>query len=126
MANLKKKLIVVGDRILVRPEQGEERTGAGLYLPQTAVSARQAQGGWVVSVGPGIPIPEPMDLDDDDFDEHHVPRYLPLQAQEGDYAVFMKKAAIEITFEKKQYLIVPNAAILVLIREEWDTTVSRG
>jgi chaperonin GroES len=120
MADLKKKLIVVGDRILVRPEHGEERTGAGLYLPQTAVSARQAQGGWVVSVGPGVPIPEPLDLDEDHFDEHQEPRYLPMQAQEGDYAVFLKKAAIEITFEKKQYLIVPNAAILVLIRQEWD------
>ncbi len=59
MADLKKKLIVVGDRILVRPEHGEERTGAGLYLPQAAISARQAQGGWVVTVGPGVPIPEP-------------------------------------------------------------------
>jgi co-chaperonin GroES (HSP10) len=120
MADLRKKLIVVGDRILVRPEHGEERTGAGLYLPQTAVSARQAQGGWVVSVGPGVPIPEPADFDEDRLGEHQEPRYLPMQAQEGDYAVFLKKAAIEITFEKKQYLIVPNAAILVLIREEWD------
>lgn len=121
MADLKKKLIVVGDRILVRPESGEERTGAGLYLPQTAVSSRQAQGGWVVTVGPGVPIPEPLDLDDDGLgSEQQQPRYLPLQAQEGDYVLFLKKAAIEITFEKKQYLIVPNAAILVLIREEWD------
>ena len=122
MADLKKKLIVVGDRILVRPEHGEERTGGGLYLPQTALSARQAQGGWIVSVGPGVPIPEPADIDDELFDENPEPRYLPLQAQEGDYALFLKKAAIEITFEKKQYLIVPNAAILVLIREEWDTS----
>jgi len=123
MADLKKKLIVVGDRVLVRPEDGEERTGAGLYLPQTALSARQAQGGWVVSVGPGVPIPEPVDLDDDIFDEPAEPRYMRLQAQEGDYVLFLKKAAIEITFEKKQYLIVPNAAILVLIREEWDSGV---
>jgi len=123
MADLKKKLIVVGDRVLVRPEDGEERTGGGLYLPQTALSARQAQGGWVVSVGPGVPIPEPADLDDDIFDEHAEPRYMRLQAQEGDYVLFLKKAAIEITFEKKQYLIVPNAAILVLIREEWDAGV---
>lgn len=120
MPDLKKKLIVVGDRILVRPEHGEERTGAGLYLPQTAIAARQAQGGWVVTVGPGVPIPEPMEFDEDQLDEHNEPRYLPMQAQEGDYAVFLKKAGIEITFEKKQYLIVPNAAILVLIREEWD------
>ena len=122
MADLKKKLIVVGDRILVRPEHGEERTGAGLYLPQSAVAARQAQGGWVVTVGPGVPIPEPVDFDEDGLDEHNEPRYLPMQAQEGDYAVFLKRAAVEITFEKKQYLIVPNAAILVLIREEWDPT----
>ncbi len=122
MADLKKKLIVVGDRILVRPEHGEERTGGGLYLPQTALSARQAQGGWIVSVGPGVPIPEPVDIDDEVFDENPEPRYLPMQAQEGDYVLFLKKASIEITFEKKQYLVVPNAAILVLIREEWDTS----
>ncbi len=120
MADLKKKLIVVGDRVLVRPENGEERTGAGLYLPQSALSSRQAHGGWVVSVGPGVPIPEPADLDDEVFDESSEPRYMRLQAQEGDYALFLKKAAIEITFEQKQYLIVPNAAILVLIREDWD------
>jgi co-chaperonin GroES (HSP10) len=119
MAELRKKLIVVGDRILVRPEDGEERTGAGLYLPQTALSARQAQGGWGVSVGPGVPIPEPADLADEALGEGGEPRYLPMQAQEGDYALFLKKAAIEITFERKQYLIVPNAAILVLIREDW-------
>jgi len=124
MADLKKRLIVVGDRILVRPESGEERTGAGLYLPQTALSARQAQGGWVVSVGPGVPIPEPADLGEAPG-EHAEPRYLPMQAQEGDYALFLKKAAIEITFDKKQYLIVPNAAILVLIRDEWDPSTER-
>lgn len=121
MADIRKKLIVVGDRVLVRPEDGEERTGAGLYLPQTALSSRQAQGGWIVSVGPGVPIPEPADLDEEVFDEHVEPRYLRLQAQEGDYALFLKKAAIEITFEKKNYLIVPNSAILVLIREEWSS-----
>ena len=122
MADMKKRLIVVGDRILVRPEYGEERTGAGLYVPQAALSARQAQGGWVVTVGPGVPIPEPVDLDEEGFGESPEPRYLPLQAQEGDYALFLKKAAVEITFEKKQYLIVPNAAILVLIRDEWDAS----
>ncbi|MEZ4386276.1 MAG: co-chaperone GroES family protein [Candidatus Krumholzibacteriia bacterium] len=120
MADLRKKLIVVGDRVLVRPETGEERTGAGLYLPQTALSSRQAQGGWIVSVGPGLPIPSPADLDDEAFDEPSEPHYIRLQAQEGDYALFLKKAAIEITYDRKQYLIVPNAAILVLIREEWD------
>ncbi len=124
MAELRKRLIVVGDRILVRPESGEERTGAGLYLPQTAVSARQAQGGWVAEVGPGVPIPQPADPDADLFGRESQPHYMPLQAQEGDYVLFLKKAAVEITFEKQAYLIVPNAAILVLVRQELDTSGS--
>ncbi|MBU2503248.1 MAG: co-chaperone GroES family protein [bacterium] len=122
MSRLKKTLIVVGDRLLVRPEDGEERTNAGLYLPQTAVSARQAQGGWVVSVGPGMPVAHVPDFDDDPFGEGvALPRYVPMQAQEGDYCLFLKKAAVEITFEKKNYLIVPNSAVLVLMREDFDT-----
>ena len=121
MAQVRKKLIVVGDRILVRPEEGEERTRTGLYLPQTAVGARLAQGGWVVSVGPGLPIPDPMDLSDEPWQRRdQEPRYLPLQAQEGDFVLFLRKAAVEITFEKKEYLIVPNSAVLVLVREDWD------
>jgi co-chaperonin GroES (HSP10) len=101
VSRLRKKLIVVGDRLLVRPEEGEERTGSGLYLPQTAVSARQAQGGWVVAVGPGIPVPEPVEIGEFPQDDEHTPRYLRLQAQEGDYCVFLKKAAVEINYDKK-------------------------
>ncbi|HPF69304.1 MAG TPA: co-chaperone GroES family protein [Candidatus Krumholzibacteria bacterium] len=119
MARLKKKLIVVGDRLLVRPEDGEERTNAGLYLPPTAVSARQARGGWVVSVGPGMPVAMPAEADEP-FGEGERPRYVPMQAQEGDYVLFLQKAAVEITFEKKSYLIVPNSAVLVLVRDDWE------
>src|SRR5436309_1097763 len=36
-----KRLIVVGDRVLIAPEEGEERTNVGLYLPPTAVESRQ-------------------------------------------------------------------------------------
>lgn len=119
MARLKKTLIVVGDRLLVRPEDGEERTNAGLYLPATAVSARQARGGWVVSVGPGTPVAMPADQDDA-FGDGETPRYVPMQAQEGDFVLFLHKAAVEITFEKKNYLIVPNGAVLVLVRDDWE------
>lgn len=121
MAGLRKRLIVVGDRILVRPERGEERTNTGLYLPQTAISSRLAQGGWVAAVGPGLPIAEPADLYDESASPREsVARYVPLQAQEGDYVLFLRKAAVEITFDRQQYLIVPNSAVLVLVREDWD------
>ncbi len=123
MPRLKKKLIVVGDRLLVRPEEGDERTHAGLYLPQTAVASRQAAGGWVVSVGPGVPVVSPLDMSEDAWGEQGEatrPHYLPMQAQEGDYVLFMRKAAVEITFEKRNYLIVPNGAVLVLVREGFE------
>jgi co-chaperonin GroES (HSP10) len=45
-------------------------------------------------------------------------RYMPVQAQVGDYALFFRKAAVEITFEGKTYLVLPQAAILTLVREE--------
>jgi chaperonin GroES len=126
MPHLKKKLIVVGDRLLVRPEVGEERTHSGLYLPQTAVSKRQARGGWVVSVGPGTPVVNAAEMMSDEFDEEgnlELPaRYVPMQAQEGDYVLFMQNAAVEITFDKKDFLIVPNSAVLVLVREDFEAS----
>jgi chaperonin GroES len=119
---LKKRLIVVGDRLLVRPESGEEKTTTGLYLPATAVSARNAQSGWVVSVGPGIPLPDLTDGPDEPWERGQEPgtRYMPMQAQEGDFVLFVRKAAVEITFETKHYLIVPNSAVLVLVRDDWE------
>ena len=124
MPEMRKKLIVVGDRLLVRPEEGEERTNAGLYLPHTAVAARHARGGWVVSVGPGTPFArmDQLDPEAEGWQEGDImPHYVPMQAQEGDYVLFMHKAAVEISFEKKNYLIVPNSAVLVLVRDEWDS-----
>ena len=89
-----KRLIVVGDRVLVAPAEGEERTTVGLYLP------------------------EPAALDDEPWKIRSAEvKYLPVQAHVGDYALFFRKAAVEITFEDKSYLVVPQAAILVLVRE---------
>ena len=113
-----KRLIVVGDRVLVTPEEGEERTRVGLYLPQTAIDALAVQGGRIVATGPGTPMAEPASLDDEPWKIHarEGARYVPIQARAGDYALFFRKAAVEITFESKKYLVVPQAAILVLVR----------
>lgn len=113
-----KRLIVVGDRVLVSPEEGEERTNVGLYLPPTAVESRQVQGGRIVATGPGTPMTEPASMNDEPWKiRGSEVRYLPMQAEVGDYALFFRKAAVEITFESKTYLVVPQAAILVLVRE---------
>ncbi len=115
-----KKLIVVGDRVLITPEEGEERTRVGLYLPPTALEQLAVQGGRVLATGPGTPMAEPASLDEEPWKigaRDGVPlRYVPMQARIGDYALFFRKAAVEITFEEKKYLVVPLAAILVLVR----------
>jgi co-chaperonin GroES (HSP10) len=47
-------------------------------------------------------------------------RFVPMQARVGDYALFFRKAAVEITFEGERYLVVPQAAILALVRNGAD------
>lgn len=120
MSQSRKRLIVVGDRVLIKPEEGEERTGVGLYLPASAVDNQAVQGGTVVARGPGNPVGAPTEIDDEPWKEGvgGQPRYVPVQAKIGDYAIFFRKAAVEITFEGDRYLVVPQAAILTLVREE--------
>ena len=113
-----KRLIVVGDRVLVTPEEGEERTNVGLYLPATALEGRQVQGGRIVATGPGTPMGEPTQLDEEPWRIRGPEvKYVPMQAGTGDYALFFRKAAVELTFDGKRYLVVPQAAILVLVRD---------
>ena len=112
-----KKLIVVGDRVLVSPQEGEERTKVGLYLPPTAVDHQAVQSGRIVAAGPGNPLSAPTELNDEPWKVGMgEPRFVPMQAQVGDFALFFRKAAVEITFEGDHYLVVPQAAILVLVR----------
>jgi len=113
-----RELVVVGDRVLIKPDRPEERTEVGLYLPQTAVEKEKVQSGYVVHVGPGIPLPDPTSDDDEPWrTPERRGRYIPVQAEVGDYALFVKKQAIEIKFDNEVYLVVPQGAILVLARD---------
>lgn len=121
MSESRKRLIVVGDRVLIQPEEGEDRTKVGLYLPASAVDSQAVQGGKVVATGPGNAVSAPTELDEEPWKiGAPEPRYVPLQARIGDYAIFFRRAAVEITFEGERYLVVPQAAILTLVREEDD------
>lgn len=115
----KRELLVVGDRVLIRLEDGEERTKVGLYLPATAVDGQQVQGGTIVATGPGYPLPAVEEHLDEPWkiSGSKETRYVPMQARVGDYALFFRKAAVEITFESERYLVVPQAAILTLARD---------
>lgn len=115
---MKKKLIVVGDRVLVKPEEGEERSKVGLYLPPTAVDSQAVQGGKIVATGPGQPMPDPSEVSDEPWKTgSRELRFVPMQARPGDYALFFRKASVEITFEGETYLVIPQGAILALVRD---------
>lgn len=115
----KRRIIVIGDRVLIRPDESAEKSPAGLYLPPTVMEKEDVWGGVVVEVGPGLPVSDPNSIEEEPWKtEMENVRYIPPQAETGDYALFLKKASVEINVEEKKYLIVPQAAILVIIREE--------
>ena len=112
-----KKLIVIGDRLLVRPSKPDERTQSGLYLPPGVQEKEKVQQGWVIKTGPGYAIPMPVDDEPWKSDEEQV-KYVPLQAKEGDLAIFLLSGATEVIYEGDKFFIVPQSAILMLEREE--------
>jgi len=116
--NKLKKLIVVGDRVLIKPTSPTNKTASGLYLPPSVQEQEKIQTGYIIKVGPGYPLPLPADEDDVWKGKEDQVKYLPLQAQEGDLAIFLQKGAIEVQYETEKYYIVPQASILMLEREE--------
>ena len=114
----KKEILLVGDRVLIVPDMGEERSNVGLYLPKWAVERESVQAGTIVETGPGMPLPSPTDIEEEPWKpSEQMTTFVPLQARVGDYAIFLRKAAVEIKLEGDTYLIVPHAALLVLIRD---------
>ena len=116
----KKEIILVGDRVLIDPDTDNSKTPSGLYLPPGVKEKENVQGGYIVKVGPGFPLPSADDSSDEPWASGHKElQYLPLQAEEGDYAIFLRKYAIEIELEGKKFIIVPHSYILVLVREDF-------
>jgi co-chaperonin GroES (HSP10) len=112
------QLVMVGDKILVKPKNPQRQTKAGLYLPPTVQQGEKIQSGYIVRIGPGYPLPSLTDESEAWRRKEGEVRYLPLQAQEGDLAVFLQSASYEIRFNDEPYLILPHSAILMLIRDE--------
>jgi len=112
------KLIVVGDRVLIKPKNPEERTKAGLLLPPGVQEKQKVHNGYVVKVGPGYPIPAISEIDETWKSKKDDAKYFPLQAQIGDLAVYLQENSIEIEFNQEKYNIVPFSSILLLVRDE--------
>ena len=113
-----KNLIVVGDRVLIKPKKSDNKTQSGLYLPPGVREKEQIQSGYVVKVGPGYPLPMPADEDDAWKGKEESVKYIPLQAEPGDLAIYLQKGAVEILYEGEKLFIVPQGSILMLEREQ--------
>ncbi len=115
--NKLKKVVVIGDRVLIRLTKPEDRTESGLFLPPGVQEKEKVQQGYVIKTGPGYAIPMPVENEPWKSEEEQV-KYIPLQVREGDLAIFLLNGATEVMYQGDKYYIVPQGAILMLEREE--------
>ena len=75
--------------------------------------------GKVVKVGPGYPIPNPNYTEDEPWSPPKDPmRYIPLQAQRGRLCDLHARAGDRSGVRREKYLIVPQSAVLMIVRRE--------
>ena len=89
----------LGDRVVIRVLEQEEKTASGIFLPDTA--KEKPSKGEVIAVGSG------KLLDDG--------KRLALDVKVGDKIIFSKYAGTEVKFEGTDYLIVSERDILAII-----------
>jgi len=87
------------DRILVRPEEGEETTASGIVIPDTA--KEKPQEGTVLAVGPG----KRSDTGD----------LIPMDVKVGDKVVYSKYGGTEIKVDGEELLILSARDVLATL-----------
>ncbi len=92
----------LGDRVLVKHMEQEEKSPGGIILPDTA--KEKPQEGKVVAVGKG------RLLEDGSLK--------PLEVKMGDTILFAKYSGSEVSHEEKEFLILREEDILAVVKEE--------
>jgi chaperonin GroES len=115
--SLLKSLIVVGDRVLIEPSPAERQTHSGLYLPAHVKEKEEVLTGRIIRVGPGYPIPATRDVDDILRQDSEPVQYVPLQANEGDTVLYLRKGSVEIEYDQVKYVVCPQSNILLIVRD---------
>jgi len=92
----------LGDRVVVKPAEREEKTKSGIFLPDTATKERP-QEGTILAVGEGR-------RDDNG-------KLVPMNVQAGDKVLFAKYAGTEFKVDDVDYLILAEKDILGVIQE---------
>ena len=118
MLNPLKNVVVIGDRILIKPIESSNKTGSGLYLPPSVKEHDSVHTGLVVRVGPGYPIPASHDVDELFRSDSSDVNYVPLQVKEGDEALYMHANSREVEIDVEHYVIISQNAVLMVMRPE--------
>ncbi|MGF1638073.1 MAG: co-chaperone GroES [Cyclobacteriaceae bacterium] len=116
--NKLKKLVIVGDRVLIKPSGPDEKTKGGLYLPPGVHEKEKVRSGYIMKTGPGYPMPLAVEDSEPWKDKDEQVKYIPLQVKEGDKALFLQSSAFEIMYQDQKYFVVSQSAILMVEREE--------
>ena len=113
------KLIIIGDRVLIKPMGGNDKTKSGLYLPAGYKDKEEIQKGYILKCGPGYALPSFEDSEAWNPKKNNT-NYLPLQVKPGDLAIFLQKGATEVKYNGEKYYIVPQNAILLVERDDFE------
>jgi chaperonin GroES len=99
MAATKTSLRPLEDRVLVRPEEGEETTVSGIVIPDTA--KEKPQQGTILAVGPG----KRSDTGD----------LIPMEVKEGDRVMYSKYGGTEVKIDGEELLILSARDVLAVL-----------
>lgn len=91
----------LGDRVVVKALENEERTKSGIVLPDTA--KEKPQQGKVLAVGTGRVLDNGTKV--------------ALEVKEGDKVIFSKYAGTEVKLDGEEVLILREADILAIVKE---------
>jgi len=92
----------LGDRVVVKPADREEKTKGGIFLPDTASKERPMEG-MVLAAGEGR-------RDDNG-------KLIPMNVQAGDKVLFAKYSGTEFKVDEVEYLILSEKDILGIVQE---------
>ena len=92
----------LGDRVVIKPAEREEKTKGGIFLPDTASKERPMEG-TVLAAGPG--------RHDDNG------KLIAMNVKAGDKVLFAKYSGTEFKVEEIEYLILSEKDILGIVQE---------
>lgn len=92
------KMKPLGDRIVLKQVETEEKTKSGIILPDSA--KEKSQEALVVAVGPGKAVDGKL---------------TPMQVREGDKVIYSEYAGTEVELDDEKYIIVGQDDIIAIV-----------